>query len=256
MRINVYIPASLMILAVVFSFSGGFPPACAGSSDVSSQPSPENVPSLQESSLPDVPEKMIGSSSQVLLVRNTNPALCAVQVFTLEKRDGRWQTPFALMDGVIGKNGFAPQGEKREGDGRTPSGIFPLGMVFGYQPSFPTRMSYRQTDADDLWVDDVQADDYNRWTTKGTTKAASFERMRRDDDLYKLGVVVEYNTNPVIKGYGSAIFFHLWRGKGIPTAGCVALSEEDLGRIVRWLDPAAQPVVIMGTNITVENIKK
>lgn len=256
MRVSVCISASLMILAVVFSFPVFFLPAYAVSSDVHDQPSSGNVQSRQGSSCPDFPEEMIGASSQVLIVRNTNPALCAVQVFALEKRNGRWQSPFAPMDGVIGKNGFAPPGEKNEGDGRTPSGIFPLGTVFGYELSFPTRMSYRQATADDLWVDDVHADDYNRWVTKGATEAASVERMRRDDDLYKLGIVVEYNTNPVIKGRGSAIFFHLWKEKGMPTAGCIALSEEDLGKIVRWLDPASQPVVILGTNITVEDIKK
>jgi L,D-peptidoglycan transpeptidase YkuD (ErfK/YbiS/YcfS/YnhG family) len=71
--------------------------------------------------------------------------------------------------------------------------------------------------------------------------------MRREDDLYKYGIVVEYNTNPVIKGYGSAIFFHLWKGGGKPTEGCIALSEENLIRIIRWLDPAAKPLVVMGT---------
>ena len=92
--------------------------------------------------------------------------------------------------------------------------------------------------------------------TRGKTRATSFEKMRRDDDLYKLGIVVEYNTHPVNKGYGSAIFFHLWRGKGRATEGCIALSEDDLSKIVRWLDPAAAPVVMMGTNITLEDIKQ
>jgi len=216
MKMSAYFSVYLMILAFLFSY-----PACAGNFDV--------------------PATMIGASSQVLLVRNTNPTLYAVQVIALEKSNGRWQRPFALLEGVIGRNGFAPPGEKREGDGRTPSGIFLLGTVFGYASSFPTKMPYRQAGADDLWVDDAEAPDYNRWVTRGTTQAASFERMRRDDDLYKLGIVVEYNTNPVIKGYGSAIFFHLWRGKGIATEGCIALLEEDLARLVRWLDPAARP---------------
>ena len=190
---------------------------------------------------------MLGESSQVLLVSNMNPASVNVQVLALEKRAGPWQSPFASMEGVIGRNGFAPPREKREGDGRTPSGIFPLVTVFGYEASFPTRMSYRQAVDDDVWVDDVHADDYNCWVKRETTKASSFERMRRDDDLYKYGIVVEYNTNPIIKGFGSAIFFHIWKGVGQPTEGCIALSEEDLIRVIRWLDPAARPLVVMGT---------
>jgi len=155
------------------------------------------------------------------------------------------------MDGVIGKKGFASPGEKREGDGRTPSGMFPLGTVFGYEPSFPTTMPYRQATDDDIWVDDVRADDYNRWFKRGTTKASSFEKMRRGDDLYKYGIVIEYNTNPVIKGHGSAIFFHIWRGKGKSTEGCVGMSQENIIKIIRWLDPASRPLVVMGTNITI-----
>jgi L,D-peptidoglycan transpeptidase YkuD (ErfK/YbiS/YcfS/YnhG family) len=251
MKISVYISASMMILASVFLFPGFLSPACAWSSDVHGKGSLREARPVQGSNLPDSPKKMIGESSHILLTRNMNPTSVDIRILALEKRNGRWQSPFAAMDGVIGRNGFAAPGEKREGDGRTPSGIFPLGTVFGYQPSFPTRMPYRQATVDDLWVDDVHADDYNRWVTRGTTKASSFEKMRRDDNLYKLGVVIEYNTNPIIKGYGSAIFFHLWRGKGLPTEGCVALSEEDLVKILRWLDPAAVPLVVMGTNVTI-----
>jgi L,D-peptidoglycan transpeptidase YkuD (ErfK/YbiS/YcfS/YnhG family) len=75
--------------------------------------------------------------------------------------------------------------------------------------------------------------------------------MKRDDNLYKYGIVVEYNMNPVIKGHGSAIFFHLWRGNEKPTEGCVALSEEDLVTILRWLNPASRPLVVMGTGVTI-----
>src|SRR5574340_8835 len=231
-KMSIYISIFLMILASLFPR-----PARAGESAV--------------------PGKFADAPSQALLVRNTSSAdPFTVEVIALEKKAGRWRKVLASQEGVIGKNGFAPPGEKREGDSRTPSGTFPLGTVFGYAASFPTRMPYRQAGVDDLWIDDAAAPDYNRGGPRKTTQAASFERMRRDDDLYKLGIVVEYNTNPVIKGYGSAIFFHLWRGKGSATAGCIALAEEDLTKIVRWLDPAAQPVVMMGTNMTVEDMKE
>ncbi|MCG6537216.1 MAG: L,D-transpeptidase family protein, partial [Syntrophales bacterium LBB04] len=192
-------------------------------------------------------EKRIGPSSQVLLVRNANPAAAAVSISPWERLNGHWQRPFDPMEGVIGRNGFAPPGKKREGDGRTPTGIFALGTVFGYSPSLPTRLPYRQATVDDLWIDVSEAADYNRWVRRDATRAASFERMKRDDDLYKYGIVVEYNTNPVIKGYGSAIFFHLWRAAGVSTAGCIALSADDLLRIIKWLDPAARPLAVLGT---------
>lgn len=167
------------------------------------------------------------------------------KVYTLERQDGIWRQVFDPMKAVIGRNGFAPPGEKREGDGRTPSGQYRLGTAFGYAREISTKMPYRQALSDDLWVDDPKAPDYNRWVKQTETQAASYEKMKRDDDQYKYGLVIEYNSNPVIPGYGSAIFLHIWKSPGSPTAGCVAVSEEDILKILGWLDPAAHPVIII-----------
>lgn len=191
-------------------------------------------------------------SSQALLVANHCPSSSAVKIYALEKQGGKWKKTLESFTGVIGKKGFAKPGEKREGDGKTPSGIFPLQMTFGYNVSIPTKMPYRQALLDDLWIDDVNAGDYNRWVKKEDTKAVSYEKMKRDDNLYKYGFVIEYNTNPVIKGHGSAIFFHVWRGENMATEGCVAVSEDNIVRILGWLDPQAAPFIIMGTENTIE----
>jgi L,D-peptidoglycan transpeptidase YkuD (ErfK/YbiS/YcfS/YnhG family) len=70
--------------------------------------------------------------------------------------------------------------------------------------------------------------------------------MRRADGLYQLGIVVGYNTEPVLAGRGSAIFLHVWRGPGQATAGCIAMNLADLERIVAWLDPVKNPRIILG----------
>jgi len=190
-------------------------------------------------------ENKIGKSAQIILVvDNSSFFSTKTNVYTMEKRGDKWKMAFEPFNAVIGKNGFAAAGEKREGDGKTPSGIYPLKMTFGYDESIKTKMPYRQVLADDLWVDDPNADDYNRLVKKTETRAASYEIMKRDDNLYQYGVVIEYNTSPVIKGNGSAIFLHIWKGKGIPTAGCVAVSEEDIIKILGWLDLAASPLII------------
>ena len=194
----------------------------------------------------------IKESTQVLVVvDNISLFFNKRNVYALEKKGAEWKIAFEPFNAVIGKNGFAPPGKKREGDGKTPSGIFVLQRTFGYNEYIKTTMPYRQVLVDDIWVDDPKADDYNRWVKKQETRAASYERMKRDDNLYKYGIVIEYNTKSVIKGYGSAIFFHVWRGENIPTEGCVAVSEQNIIKILGWLDPKALPVVIMG----VENKK-
>jgi Uncharacterized protein conserved in bacteria len=206
---------------------------------------------LDTEALSAFPKDKICKSSQVILVTTNKSFFFTEQkVHTLEKHAGIWKPVFEPFNAVIGKNGFAQPREKREGDGKTPSGIYPLKMTFGYDESIKTKMPYRQALADDLWIDDVNADDYNRWVKKGNTQAKSYEKMRRDDNLYKYSIVIEYNTNPVIKGYGSAIFFHVWGGADITTEGCVAVSEENIIKILEWLDPQAEPLIIMGIEDT------
>ena len=185
---------------------------------------------------------------QMLVVREGRfPAPPPARVHAWERHDGMWRPALTPMAAVIGKNGFAPPGGKREGDGRTPSGLFPLEMVFGYDAATPTRMPYRQAGEEDLWVDDPASPDYNRWVRKGETRATSFEELRRQDDLYRYGIVIGYNTDPVIPGVGSAIFLHIWQGPASTTAGCVALAEADLLKILTWLQPEYSPVIVLGT---------
>lgn len=187
------------------------------------------------------------SSRQALVVRAESAHLPRAEAVLYERRaDGRWATVMGPVGAVVGRNGFAPEGSKREGDGKTPAGIFRLGTVFGYETSMNTGMAYRQATADDVWVDDPASPDYNRWVRRGATTAKSFENMRRADDLYRCGVVVEYNRDPVVPGHGSAIFVHIWKGEGIATSGCVAMAEDDLLAVIGRLDPALHPVIVMG----------
>jgi L,D-peptidoglycan transpeptidase YkuD (ErfK/YbiS/YcfS/YnhG family) len=210
---------------------------------------------LNAEALSAFPEDKIGKSRQILLVTTNNSIFFTERkIFAMERIGDQWKPAFEPFSAVVGRNSFALPGEKRERDGKTPSGIYALKMTFGYDEFIKTKMPYRQALADDIWVDDVNADDYNRWVKKGATHAKSYEKMRRDDNLYKYGIVIEYNTNPVIKGYGSAIFFHVWGGADIITEGCIAVSEESIIKILEWLDPKAEPLIIMGIEGTTRRL--
>ena len=187
----------------------------------------------------------LGESTQLIFVTNRNSSSSLVTIHAVERENDVWHLIFPAFKGSIGEMGFASVDHKREGDGKSPSGIFPLGMAFGYDPSVETRLPYRQTTEDDFWVDDVNSDDYNQWV-KGEPSAASWEKMRRDDDRYRYGVVIEYNMHPIVKGKGSAIFLHVWKPGG-STLGCVSMSEEMILNVLGWLDPAQKPLIIMGT---------
>ena len=182
--------------------------------------------------------------NQIILVEPVKNQPTKAQLSTWERHGDQWEMTFENMPAVIGRNGFAPSGEKREGDGRTPSGVYKLQRAFGYDPTVTTGLVYKQVGENDFWVDDVTSNEYNLWVT-GTTTAKSFERLRREDDLYKYAVVIEYNTDPIVTGNGSAIFLHIWRGKDSSTAGCVAVSEEDITCLLIWLDLKENPVIIL-----------
>jgi L,D-peptidoglycan transpeptidase YkuD (ErfK/YbiS/YcfS/YnhG family) len=167
-------------------------------------------------------------------------------VYLFARHGAGWSLQAGPLPAMVGRNGFARPGEKREGDGRTPSGLFPLEFSFGYAPVMTTKMPYRHATDDDLWVDDAHAPDYNQWVRRGQTTASSFEEMKRVDHRYRYGLVIGYNRHPVVAGFGSAIFIHVWLEEGISTSGCVALAEADLVAILAWLDPENKPLILMG----------
>lgn len=142
---------------------------------------------------------------------------------------------------------------KHEGDGKSPQGVFLLGGLFGYDTEedllFTPRMPYIHVTPDWICVDDTNSNRYNRLTSNkaATRYVRSFERMRRQDDLYKIGITVNYNTHPVHKGAGSCIFLHLWRDEKSPTAGCTAMSFANMVMLGAWLDASRSPLLVQMT---------
>ena len=147
----------------------------------------------------------------------------------------------------IGKAGFRPKsGEplKKEGDGKAPAGIFKISKAFGYTKTLETKMPYIQAGKELICVDDVTSQHYNQLLSlQKAAQPKSFEWMRRKDDLYKMGLIVEHNS-AALKGAGSCIFFHIRKSEDAPTAGCSAMKEEDLFKIIKWLDPKKNPRVV------------
>jgi L,D-peptidoglycan transpeptidase YkuD (ErfK/YbiS/YcfS/YnhG family) len=189
---------------------------------------------------------------QLLVVYNDQPQSYSAFFVALEKKDKKWIVKYDPVAVGIGKNGFAAPGNKREGDGKSPTGIFRLGKLYTYEKQLCTLLENQQTTADDKWIDDPNSEDYNTYI-KGATTAKSYEKLLLNTDAYKYCMVIEYNTNPIIKGKGSAIFFHLALKKTSFTAGCVAIDEENMKRVVNWLDPKRNPTIIMGNLTLLKN---
>jgi L,D-peptidoglycan transpeptidase YkuD (ErfK/YbiS/YcfS/YnhG family) len=185
-------------------------------------------------------------TGQLIVTLPSGSDVTRAEVYLFARTTAGWSLQSGPLPAMVGRNGFALPGEKREGDGRTPAGLFPLEFAFGYAPIITTKMPYRQATDDDLWVDDLHAPDYNQWVRRGQTTALSFEKMKLGDHRYRYGLVIGYNRHPVVPGLGSAIFIHLWLENGISTSGCVALAESDIVAILDWLDPEKKPMILMG----------
>ena len=128
---------------------------------------------------------------------------------------------------AVGRAGIAVK--KREGDGVTPAGAWPLRRIF-YRADrlvWPRCvLPISPLAPHDGWCEAPEDPDYNRLVR--LPHRATAESMWRDDHLYDVVVIVGYNDEPVIAGLGSAIFIHLARADFSPTAGCVALARPDL----------------------------
>jgi len=143
---------------------------------------------------------------------------------------------------------------KKEGDKKAPAGVFRLTSVFGYEKIENLNMPYIQASKKLICVDDSKSPFYNQIIlAKGNEK--SFEYMKRDDSLYKYGIVVGHNQKAK-EQRGSCIFMHIQKGDNIGTAGCTSMRENDLKKIVFWLDESKNPILIQIPKSSSKEIKK
>ena len=156
----------------------------------------------------------------------------------LDYRDGRLHWSRGSAVAAVGRSGVKV--DKREGDGATPAGTYPLVSVLYRKDRItpPTsRLPVRALAPNDGWVDEPSDVRYNRLVE--IPYPASAEEMWREDDLYDALVVIGYNMEPVIPGAGSAIFLHVATPDFAPTAGCVAVSKEVLLGLIALLGPGS-----------------
>lgn len=196
----------------------------------------------------------------VVVAANWNSTTGVLRAFDRENAQGNWEMRGPEIPVVLGKKGLGwgrgvvnqdhgAKPRKVEGDNKAPAGVFRLGSVFGYAPAKSAgwvKLRYLPLTKNIEGVDDPRSRYYNRLVDRSKVAQVdwrSSEKMRRDDDLYKWGVVVDHNPAAIPRA-GSLIFFHLWKNSSSTTAGCTAMPEKDLVKLIRWLDPAARPILV------------
>ncbi|HSR72767.1 MAG TPA: L,D-transpeptidase family protein [Kiloniellales bacterium] len=140
---------------------------------------------------------------------------------------------------AVGRAGVRP--DKREGDGATPAGAWPLrsGFYRADRIARPeSKLSFEPISPEAGWCDDPADPAYNRLVTR--PHPGRHEALWRDDGLYDLVVVLGYNDAPPVPGHGSAIFLHVARPDWGPTEGCVALALPDLLSYLTLIRPESR----------------
>ena len=138
---------------------------------------------------------------------------------------------------AVGRSGAVAAELKREGDGATPCGRWPVraALLRPDRVGAPeTRLPWRWLRPADGWSDDPADPVYNRPVRH--PHDVSSEKLWRDDSLYDAIVVLGHNDTPPVAGLGSAIFLHCWN-EARPTEGCVAIERERLLTLVARLAP-------------------
>lgn len=185
------------------------------------------------------------------------------QLQAFERSENGWRAHGSGFEVALGRSGSAwgiglhPQQsdgpQKREGDGRSPAGIFAIGPAFGYAGHLDTALPYQPMLATSYCMDVPASPLYNRIVdaakvgteaVKGSTEAMRLDLHNNGDVRYREGFVIGHNPGNVA-GQGSCIFAHLWRTPGEATAGCTAMEPRQMSELLAWLSPAAKPLIVL-----------
>jgi D-alanyl-D-alanine dipeptidase len=221
------------------------------------------------------PNPIPQDSRQMLLVLIPSNSSFQGKLYRFERETNReaWDKIGETIPIVMGKNGLGwgiglqksrndKIPPKREGDLKSPAGVFALSSVFGFaraQDMKNLKLPYRQVTEMLECIDDSNSVYYNRVVMADKVDSVdwqSSEKMFRVKTGYELGVIVDQNSNPAaVRGRGSCIFLHIWDGPMFPTHGCTAMSAVNMKSIVFWLEEEKNPVLVQLTTDLYNELK-
>ena len=190
-----------------------------------------------------------------------------------ELKGDTWKKVGPAIPIVVGRKGLGwglglhPTNEfagpiKKEGDGKSPAGIFNLGSAFGLAEVSEmkwVKLPYQHLTSLIECVDDVKSVHYNSIVNRekvGKIDWDSSEKMREIGEQYRLGITVDHNVAPRKSACGSCIFIHIWKGENTGTSGCTAMTGDNMEKVLRWVDPAKHPVLIQLPDAEYERLRE
>jgi L,D-peptidoglycan transpeptidase YkuD (ErfK/YbiS/YcfS/YnhG family) len=201
------------------------------------------------------------ATRQLILVRSESWTAVTGSLQRYERAgDSAWRPVGAIITVNLGRRGMAwgrglqkgdePGPVKKEGDQKSPAGAFELGPAFGYREALPDgakQYPYVHVRRGISCIEDMKSKYYNQVIDPSSVTHADWsvkDEMLRPDGLFRWGVIIEHNAKDTVRGAGSCVFLHIWRGLGKGTAGCTAMPGDNIEETLRWLDSSEHPVIV------------
>ncbi len=234
-------------------------PVTAKKTDPTKAPAPVPTKAPAPAVQPLISSLPLSNSGQAIIIKVV--ALSSVngtcEVYEKDN-SGTWELVWNYPC-VVGLKGVSAN--RHEGDLTTPEGIYGFLYEFGSAANPGTKMEYKQTQPGDYWSSVNTIEEYNTWVHYIGDPIARFGGTDKFEDLfneplYKYAAALDFNYGPgKILGKGSGIFLHIARSSGSGTAGCIALNEYNLLKVLRWMDPSENPKICIGTETYLRSLK-
>ena len=228
-------------------------PSHSPTATVTPRPRPaSSKPKPKPSPTPSVPATLAGklhtlpsTTTQVVIVHASSAGTTHATLETFSKVNGVWVKKFAPMAARIGADGFS--GHHTEGVPTTPTGVYGFGStMYGVGANPGVHYAYHQLVTNDWWDENPSSATYNQFVHTSTDPGGGSEALWTITPQYEFFAFIKYNSPPTGDARGSAVFLHE-AGSGA-TAGCVSLPRSDLLDVLRWLNPSANPRIVLGTD--------
>lgn len=198
---------------------------------------------------PPLPARMAdtGGGTQLITAVAPRPGSTSGTVTWWDRVGGKWAKA-GSAPARFGAKGLVEGTERRQGTNTTPTGLYGLPYAFGIEAApRGTAYKYRRVHRNSWWCQDDDSRAYNRWTEPlpRDCRAAEAEHLISYGSLYAYALVIGFNYEQPARGRGAGIFLHV-RGPGA-TAGCVAVPERAMKRILEWAEPQRRPHIAIGT---------
>lgn len=183
--------------------------------------------------------KLASKINQLICVIGTGGSNAIVS-YHIKDAKGKWNQVFSTT-GNCGYKGITYN--KKEGDKKTPAGLYSFTTAFGIKPNPGTNLRYRLVTKYDYWIDDLKSPYYNTWVnSKKTPGKYTSEHLIDHNPSYNYVLNINYNPK-CIPGLGSAVFLHCKSGSG-RTSGCVAISEKYMKIILQKMNRTTKILIV------------